>query len=116
MVKKAPVSGLESVMDYTARFDRLEAASVVDLEVTDDEIDEAFARCGSEDIDALKLAVERVARFHEKQKQQTWLSTEEPDIMLGQKVTPLARVSPAGKLMVDVEGWSPLVRLGATAT
>ena len=70
------------------------------LEVTEDEIDEAFARVADEDIAALKLAVERVARFHEKQKQQTWLSTEETDILLGQMVTPLERVGiyvPGGK-------------------
>jgi histidinol dehydrogenase len=92
--------GDAAVLDYTGRFDRLKAFSVAELEVTDAEIDEAFARCSSEDIAALKLAVERVARFHEKQKQQTWLSTEEPDIMLGQMVTPLQRVGiyvPGGK-------------------
>ena len=38
-----------------------------------------------EEIASLKLAVERVARFHEKQKSQTWLSTEEPDVLLEDK-------------------------------
>ena len=41
-----------------------------------------------------------MARFHEKQKQQTWLSTDEQDILLGQMVTPLERVGiyvPGGK-------------------
>jgi histidinol dehydrogenase len=92
--------GDAALLDYTRRFDRLETASVAQLEVTEDEFNEAFARGKAEDIAALKLAVERVARFHEKQKQQTWLSTEEPDIMLGQMVTPLARVGiyvPGGK-------------------
>jgi len=92
--------GDEAVLELTRRFDRLEAASVAELEVTAKEIDEAFSRVGDQDVAALKLACERVARFHEKQKQQTWLSTEEPDIMLGQKVTPLARVGiyvPGGK-------------------
>lgn len=92
--------GDAAVLDYTGRFDRLHVSTVAELEVTADEIDEAFARCSSEDLAALKLAVERVARFHEKQKQQTWLSTEEPDVMLGQMVTPLQRVGlyvPGGK-------------------
>jgi histidinol dehydrogenase len=73
---------------------------VASLQVTDDEIDYAFAKAKAEDIDALKLAVERVARFHEKQKTETWLSTDETDIMLGQMVTPLQRVGiyvPGGK-------------------
>ena len=92
--------GDEAVLEYTKRFDRLETASVADLQVTGQEIDAAFARVSAEEITSLKLAVERVARFHEKQKQQTWLSTEEEDILLGQKVTPLARVGiyvPGGK-------------------
>ncbi len=92
--------GDAAVLEYTKRFDRLEAASVAALEVSEAEIDEAVARCNDADIASLKLAVERVARFHEKQKQQTWLSTEESDVMLGQMVTPLQRVGiyvPGGK-------------------
>lgn len=92
--------GDAAVLELTRRFDRLEAASVQQLEVSAAEIEAAFAAVATEDIAALKLAVERVSRFHEKQKQQTWISTEEPDIMLGQKVTPLSRVGiyvPGGK-------------------
>jgi histidinol dehydrogenase len=92
--------GDAALLELTRRFDRLEAASVAELEVTDREIEAAFALVAAEDVAALKLACERVARFHEKQKQQTWISTEEPDIMLGQKVTPLSRVGiyvPGGK-------------------
>jgi histidinol dehydrogenase len=92
--------GDEALLDYTRRFDRLEADSVAGLEVTEEEFNEAFARVKDEDIAALKLAVERVARFHEKQKQETWLSTTEDDVLLGQMVTPLERVGiyvPGGK-------------------
>lgn len=92
--------GDEALLDYTKRFDRLEVPTVSALQVTDEEINRAFAAVKDEDIDALKLAVERVARFHEKQKQETWLSTDETDLMLGQMVRPLARVGiyvPGGK-------------------
>lgn len=92
--------GDAALLEYTERFDRLKVSSVATLEVTDYELDEAVARCGSEDIAALKLAVGRVARFHEKQKSQTWISTDEPDVMLGQMITPLSRVGiyvPGGK-------------------
>jgi len=91
--------GDEALLEYTRRFDRLEC-DAAGLLVGEEEIDLAFAQVNEVDVAALKLAVERVARFHEKQKQQSWLSTEEPDIMLGQMVTPLARVGiyvPGGK-------------------
>lgn len=92
--------GDEALLDCTRRYDRLEAVSVASLEVTDDDLNVAFARVDEADIAALKLAVERVARFHEKQKQETWLSTDEEDVLLGQMVTPLDRVGiyvPGGK-------------------
>jgi histidinol dehydrogenase len=89
-----------AVLELTRRFDHLEAATVAELEVTPAEIEEAFSKVDEADVAALILAVDRVTAFHEKQKQETWISTEEPDIMLGQKVTPLARVGiyvPGGK-------------------
>jgi histidinol dehydrogenase len=92
--------GDAAVLELTRRFDRLEAADLSALEVTVDEMDAAFNQVDEADVAALMLAVERVTRFHEKQRQQTWISTEEPDIMLGQKVTPLQRVGiyvPGGK-------------------
>lgn len=92
--------GDAALLELTGRFDRLEAGSIAELEISDEEIEAAFEQVSDDDITALKLAVDRVTSFHEKQKQQTWISTEEPDIMLGQKVTPLARVGiyvPGGK-------------------
>jgi histidinol dehydrogenase len=89
-----------ALLELTRRFDHLEAASIQELEITATEIEAAFAQVSADDLAALMVAVDRVTRFHEKQKQQSWLSTEEPDIMLGQKVTPLARVGiyvPGGK-------------------
>jgi histidinol dehydrogenase len=89
-----------AVLELTRRFDRLEAASIAELEVSVAEIEAAFAKVSADEIASLRLAVKRVTSFHEKQKQQTWLSTEEDDIMLGQKVTPLSRVGiyvPGGK-------------------
>lgn len=88
-----------ALLDYTRRFDRMEI-DAAGLEIGETEIERAFAAVAERDIAALKLAVERVARFHEKQKQETWLSTEESDILLGQMVTPLSRVGiyvPGGK-------------------
>lgn len=92
--------GDTALLAYTNRFDRLGLTDATTLEITRQEIEQAVAAVPDADLAALRLAVERVARFHEKQKIQTWLSTEEPDILLGQKVTPLNRVGiyvPGGK-------------------
>ncbi len=91
--------GDEALIEYTEKFDRLrlDAGS---LEITETEIDQAFSAAGGEEIEALRLAVERVRRFHEKQKHESWFSTDEPDIVLGQMVRPLRKVGiyiPGGK-------------------
>jgi histidinol dehydrogenase len=70
------------------------------LRIAETEIDRAFLEVDEEAVATLRLAVERVTRFHEKQKQKSWLDTEEDGILLGQKVTPLQRVGiyvPGGK-------------------
>lgn len=100
IIKDIRSSGDDALLEYTNRFDRLGLADAAGLEITAAEIEAAVAAVPADDLAALQLACERVARFHEKQKQQTWLSTEESDILLGQKVTPLNRVGiyvPGGK-------------------
>lgn len=91
--------GDAALFDYTARFDRLELSAAT-LEVSREEIDAAVAAVDGQTLEVLELAAERIAAFHAKQKQQTWLSTEEEDILLGQMVRPLDRVGiyvPGGK-------------------
>jgi histidinol dehydrogenase len=100
IIKDIRTSGDDALLEYTNRFDRLGLTDAAGLEITAAELDAAMSGVSADDLAALQLACERVARFHEKQKQQTWISTEESDILLGQKVTPLNRVGiyvPGGK-------------------
>jgi len=91
--------GDEALIDYTARFDRLELTPA-GLQVTEEEIEQAISAVSEESMTALRLAVERIGAFHARQKEQTWISTEEEDVLLGQMVRPLDRVGiyvPGGK-------------------
>ncbi len=91
--------GDQALFDYTARFDRL-SLNTESLEVSRAEIDQALTQVDPEALEALRLAAERIAAFHSKQKEETWLSDDEPDLQLGQMVTPLDRVGiyvPGGK-------------------
>ncbi len=91
--------GDAALCDYTKKFDRLDLEQV-GLEVTQQEIDAALARVSEESLAVLRLAKERIAAYHAKQKIETWISTDEPEILLGQMVTPLERVGiyvPGGK-------------------
>src|SRR6056297_176524 len=91
--------GDEAVFELTARFDRLQLSADT-IEVTAAEIATAKQTIDPRSLKVLELAAQRIGAYHQKQKQQTWLSTEEDDVLLGQKVTPLARVGiyvPGGK-------------------
>ena len=92
--------GDAALVEYTARFDRLEVGAAGDLR-----LDPARLRQACEAIDvplreALETAAERVRRYHEHQKMESWSYTEDDGTLLGQQVTPLDRVGlyvPGGK-------------------
>ena len=95
--------GDAAVLDYTARFDGLQAASLASLELTRDELKAAFDGLPVEQAKALTQAAARVRSYHERQKQacgESWSYRDEDGTLLGQKVTPLDRVGiyvPGGK-------------------
>ncbi|MDH3998630.1 MAG: histidinol dehydrogenase [Desulfuromonadales bacterium] len=91
--------GDAALCEYTARFDRLQLTAET-LEVSKEEIELALTQVDAETLQLLQLAADRIAAFHSKQKEETWLSDDEDDIQLGQMVTPLDRVGiyvPGGK-------------------
>lgn len=91
--------GDAAVCGYTARFDRLSLTAST-MEVTAAEIDSAMAAVAPQALADLQLAAERIAAFHRRQKLETWFSTDENDVLVGQMVRPLDRVGiyvPGGK-------------------
>ena len=95
--------GDAAVLDYTARFDSLQAASLSELELTREELKAAFDAITPAQRHALQAAAQRVRSYHERQLQasgQSWSYRDEDGTLLGQKVTPLDRVGiyvPGGK-------------------
>ena len=92
--------GDAAVIDYTARFDGLKAASMADLELSQNELKAALAAISSAQRDALEQAANRIRIYHEKQKIGSWQFTEADGTVLGQQVTALDRVGlyvPGGK-------------------
>jgi histidinol dehydrogenase len=96
--------GDAAVLEYTNRYDQLDAASVSALEIRQDELHAALAGLEPARREALQVAADRVRAYHERQKQECgsdgFLYTEDDGTVLGQKVTPLDRVGiyvPGGK-------------------
>ena len=95
--------GDAAVLEYSNRFDGLDASSVASLELTQAELKSAFAGLPAAQRDALEAAARRVRSYHEAQKSangESWSYRDEDGTLLGQKVTPLDRVGiyvPGGK-------------------
>ncbi|WP_295525457.1 histidinol dehydrogenase [uncultured Pseudacidovorax sp.] len=95
--------GDAAVLDYTRRFDGLEADSLSALALDPVELKAAFDALPDAQRNALEAAARRVRSYHEAQKKasgESWTYRDEDGTLLGQKVTPLDRVGiyvPGGK-------------------
>ncbi len=89
----------EAVFAYTKRFDGA-TLSAENIEVTEEEIKEAYTLVEPALLDVIRKAKENIRIYHEKQRQYSWFDSSIPGTMLGQKVTPIARAGvyvPGGK-------------------
>ncbi len=95
--------GDAAVLEYTQRFDQLEATSVAALEIGAAECHAACDAIPERQRAALQAAAARVRQFHERQRDangRSWAYRDDEGSLLGQKVTPLDRVGiyvPGGK-------------------
>jgi histidinol dehydrogenase len=92
--------GDAAVLEYTNRFDRMQATSMADLTLSREQLEAAWLRLPAEVQQALSAAAERVRRYHEKQLAHSWSYEDEDGTLLGQQVTALDRVGiyvPGGK-------------------
>ena len=81
--------GDQALLEYAKKFDK---ADLNNLVVTQEEIDEALVSIDTYFIETLKQARDNIQLYHEKQLRTGYELQKEDGIVLGQKVTPLARV------------------------
>ena len=82
-------NGDAALYEYAAKFDKVQLTS---LEVTQQEIDEAFQAVEPEFLDILREAAANIRAFHEKQVRNSFLLNNTDGIVVGQKVTPIEKV------------------------
>jgi histidinol dehydrogenase len=100
ILKDVKKRGDAAVLEYTNRFDRMSAGSLVELEISQAELKAALDALPNDQRVALQAAADRVRSYHEKQLMTSWQYTEEDGTILGQQVTSLDRVGlyvPGGK-------------------
>ena len=106
ILQKVKKAGDAALIDYTHQFDSKHVAQA-SLRVTKQEIDDAKMSVGKPFIRALNRAARQIQAFHQRQLQQSWISTERDGVLLGQLIRPVDVAGvyvPGGK-----QGKTPLV-------
>ncbi len=92
--------GDAAVIEYTNKFDRMSLKSASEFELNKKQLRQALEAIDVDQRQALELAAQRVRKYAEHQKVESWSFTEDDGTVLGQKVTPMDRVGlyvPGGK-------------------
>lgn len=100
IIRQVRFRGDEAVVEFTNRFDRRAESSVEDLTLGAEHCLAALEKIDPQQRQALEQAADRIRDYHQRQKQDSWQYTEKNGTVLGQKITPLARVGiyvPGGK-------------------
>ncbi len=82
-------NGDKALLAFTEKFDKIRLPA---LEVSDAEIDEAFAAVEDGFLDILREAAANIRAFHEKQKRSSFIINETNGVIIGQKVLPIEKV------------------------
>ncbi len=100
ILKDVKARGDAAVLEYTNKFDKTNASSIAELEISQAEMRAALDGLPANTSAALRAAAARVKSYHERQIMQSWSYTEADGTLLGQQVTALDRVGlyvPGGK-------------------
>ena len=82
-------NGDKAVRDYTIKFD---GKAPENAEISAQDIDALVSKCDVDYLSTVKKAAENIADFHKRQLRQSWLTTKNNGVIMGQRVRGLKRV------------------------
>ena len=82
-------NGDAALLEYSEKFDRVTLSSV---EVSEREIEEAFAAVDEAFLDVLRRAAANIHAFHSRQVRNSFIMEGADGIVMGQRITPIERV------------------------
>ena len=89
IIENVRKNGDSALLEYCQKFDK---ATLSSLEVSESEIDEAFASVEPKFIEIIKDAAKNIRAFHEKQVRNSFIINDCDGVVIGQKVIPIERV------------------------
>ena len=89
IIENVKANGDKALFEYCEKFDK---ATLASLEVTEEEIEEAFNAVEPEFLRILRTAEENIRKFHEKQVRNSFIINEKNGVVTGQKITAIEKV------------------------
>ena len=89
IIENVRKSGDKAVYDYTVKFD---GKAPEKAEISAEDIDALISSCEPLYLATIKKAADNIKDFHQRQLQQSWLTTKNNGVIMGQRVRGLKRV------------------------
>ena len=89
IIENVKANGDKALFEYCEKFDKVTLSS---LEVSEEEIENAFKIADPEFVNIVKEAAENIRAFHEKLVRNSFIISEKDGVITGQKVTPIEKV------------------------
>lgn len=89
IIENVRENGDKAVNEYTIKFD---GKAPDKTEITSDEIDALIEKCDKNYISTVKKAAANISDFHKRQIQQSWMTTKNNGVIMGQRIRGLKRV------------------------
>ena len=89
IIENVRENGDEAVREYTIKFDGKAPERV---EISKEEIEGLMEKCDPDYLRTVVKAAVNIADFHQRQVQQTWMTTKPNGVMMGQRIRGLKRV------------------------
>ena len=91
IMRNVKKNGDQALKSYAKKFDGVDLDKL-GIQIPVEEINKAYQELGPELKDVLSESKENIKKFHSKGLPQSWLSWEEDEVVLGQRIMPLERV------------------------
>ena len=89
IIENVKANGDKALFEYCEKFDKAKLSS---LEVSAEEIEEAFNTVEPKFVEIIRAAAENVREFHSRQVRNSFILNEKDGIVIGQKVIPIEKV------------------------
>jgi len=100
IIERVRVQGDTALLQLTNQLDRTPFKAASELEISQQQLEQALADVTDEEREALQVAADRIRSYHQHQKQESWRYVEADGTVLGQQITAMDRVGiyvPGGK-------------------